>query len=63
MPKKKGPKMAHPQPAQEALIREMESLIEQGTENLDENEIDQREQKASEIVENARARASRQERA
>ncbi len=63
MKKKKEPQMAHPQPAQEALIREFESLIDSAADQVDENELAKREQEAKEVVENVRARASRRERA
>lgn len=62
MTKKKGPQMAHPYPAQDALLSEIESLIESEAE-VDEEELAERERKANEIVENVRARVSRQEKA
>jgi len=61
--KRKGPRMARPQPAQEALVKEIESLIEEAAETADEQELAHRERKANEIVENVRARVSRRERA
>ena len=63
MKKKKEPRMAHPQPAQEALIREFESLLESAADELDEKELAKREREATEIVENVRARVARRERA
>jgi hypothetical protein len=63
MTKKKGPQMAHPYPAQEALAQEFDALIEDAAEQVDEAELVNRQRKANEIVETARARASRKERA
>ena len=63
MTKKKGPRMAHPYPAQDALASEIESLIDDAAENVDDEELAERERKANEVVENLRARVSRQERA
>jgi hypothetical protein len=63
MTKKKGPQMAHPYPAQEALAQELDSLIEEGAEGTDEAELAKREREANEVVENLRARVSRRERA
>jgi ElaB/YqjD/DUF883 family membrane-anchored ribosome-binding protein len=54
--------MAHSHPAQDALLSEIESLIESEAE-VGEEELAERERKASEIVENVRARVSRKERA
>jgi len=62
MTKRKGPQMAHSHPAQDALLSEIESLIESEAE-VGEEELAERERKASEIVENVRARVSRKERA
>jgi hypothetical protein len=63
MSKKKEPQMAHPQPAQEALISEFESLIDGAADQVDENELAKREKEANEVVENVRARVARRERA
>jgi hypothetical protein len=63
MTKKKGPQVAHPNPAQEALAREFDALIEDAAEQVDEAELEERERKANEVVERVRARASRRERA
>lgn len=63
MTKKKEPKMAHPHPAQDALISEIESLIDDAAESVGEEELAERERKANEVVEGVRARVSRQERA
>ena len=63
MTKKKEPKMAHSNPAQDALADEFESLIDHGSEGVDDEELAERERKTSEIVENVRARVSRRERA
>jgi ElaB/YqjD/DUF883 family membrane-anchored ribosome-binding protein len=60
MTKKKGPQMANPSPAQEALISEIESLIEDAAESVDKDELAERERKANEVVERVRARVSRQ---
>jgi hypothetical protein len=61
MTKKKGPQMAHT--AEEDLINEFETLIDDGSEGVDEEELSKREHKANEIVENVRERAARRERA
>jgi len=63
MTKKKGPQMAHPYPAQEALAEEIQSLIDTTTDTVDEGELAERERKANELIEAVRARASRRERA
>jgi hypothetical protein len=63
MTKKKGPQMAHAHPAEDALISEMESLIDDVAESVDDEELAKREREANEVVENVRARVSRQERA
>lgn len=63
MTKKKGPKMAHPNPALEELANEIESLIDVAAESVDEEELAERERKANQIVEDVRERASRRERA
>jgi hypothetical protein len=60
MTKKKGPQMTHA--AQDALLNEIQSLIESEPEVNDE-ELAERERKATEIVEGVRARVSRRERA
>jgi ElaB/YqjD/DUF883 family membrane-anchored ribosome-binding protein len=52
--------MANPYPAQEELISEIESLIEDAAESVDEDELAERERKANEVVERVRARVSRQ---
>ena len=48
--------MANPYPAQEELISEIESLIEDAAESVDEDELAERERKANEVVESARSR-------
>ena len=63
MTKKKGPKMAHANPALDALKQEFDELIEGVAGKVDESEIAERERKAAELIENVRARASRRERA
>lgn len=63
MTKKKGPKMAHPNPALDALTKEFENIIDRVTEQVDEKELAKRERKADEFIESVRSRASRQERA
>jgi hypothetical protein len=63
MTQKKGSKMAHAYPAQEALAQEIDALIEDAAEGVDEAELAKREKKANEVVENVRVRASRRERA
>jgi ElaB/YqjD/DUF883 family membrane-anchored ribosome-binding protein len=62
MTEKKRPKMAHANPTQDALLNELQSLIESEPEVSDE-ELAERERKATEIVEDVRARVSRRERA
>jgi hypothetical protein len=59
MTKKKGPQMAHTHPAEEALARKMDSIIDSAAESVDEMELERREAKANKIVEDVRARASR----
>jgi ElaB/YqjD/DUF883 family membrane-anchored ribosome-binding protein len=61
MTKRKGPQMANA--AEEALSRELESLVENAAENLSEEEFAERERKADEIIKNVRDRVSRRERA
>jgi hypothetical protein len=61
MTKKKGPQMAHT--AEQDLIGEIESIIDEVSENVDEKELSERERKANQIVENVRERAARRERA
>ena len=61
MTEKKGPQMAHA--AEEELIGEIESIIDQVSENVDEKELSEREHKANQIVEDVRERAARRERA
>jgi ElaB/YqjD/DUF883 family membrane-anchored ribosome-binding protein len=63
MSKKKGPQMAHPHLAEQELANEIESLIDTAAERVGEEELAEREQKANQIVENVRERASRLERA
>jgi hypothetical protein len=63
MTKKKGPKMEHPYPAQDALAEEFQSLIDTAAETADENELLEREREADELIEKVRARPSRRERA
>jgi hypothetical protein len=60
---KKGPKMAHAYPAQEALAQEIDALIEDTADGVDEAELAEREKKANEVVESVRVRAGRQRRA
>ena len=55
--------MEHQYPAQDALAGEIESLIDDAVESVDEKEFEKRERKANEVVENVRARVSRQEKA
>jgi hypothetical protein len=59
MTKRKGPQMAHPNPAQEALAQEFDAIIEGVAEQVDESELAERERKADEFIESVRARASR----
>ena len=61
MTEKKGPQMAYA--AEEELIGEIESIIDQVSENVDEKELSEREHKANQIVEDVRERAARRERA
>lgn len=64
MTKKKGPKkMAHPNPALDALAQEFDAIIERVSEEVDESELAERERKADEFIESVRQRASRRERA
>lgn len=63
MTKKKGPQMAHANPAQDALLREFEALIDEGSDGVDDKELAERERRISETVEAVRARVSRRERA
>jgi hypothetical protein len=63
MTKKKGPKMAHPNPALDALTQEFDNIVERVAEQVDEKELAERERKADEFIESVRTRASRQERA
>jgi hypothetical protein len=63
MTKKKGPQMAHPNPAQDELVNEFESLIDVAAESTNDEELAERERKANKIVEDVRERASRRERA
>jgi hypothetical protein len=63
MTKKKGPQMAHPNPALEALTKEFDALVEGVAEKVDESELAKRERKADELIERVRERASRRERA
>lgn len=63
MAKKKGPRMAHPNSAQEALSEEFDKVIEDVAEQVDESELAERERRADEFIESVRARASRRERA
>jgi hypothetical protein len=63
MTKKKGPQMAHPNPALDALTQEFENIVERVAEQVDEKELAERERKADEFIESVRARASRRERA
>ena len=60
---RKGAQMEHQYPAQDALARKIESLIDGVVESVDEEEFEKRERKANEVVENVRARVSRQEKA
>ena len=61
MTKKKGPQMAHA--AEDELASEIESLIDEASESVDEQELSDRERKANEVVEDVRERAARRERA
>ena len=61
MTKKKGPQMTHA--AEDELISEMEAIIDEASENADEQEMSEREGKADSIVENVRERVARRERA
>jgi hypothetical protein len=63
MTKKKGPQMAHPNRALDALTQEFDNIIERVAEQVDEKEMAERERKADEFIESVRARASRRERA
>jgi hypothetical protein len=63
MAKKKGPKMAHPNPAQEELARELEGIASDAAVEVDEQEFARREEEANKVIEDVRARASRRERA
>jgi hypothetical protein len=63
MTKKKGPQMAHANPALDALTQEFDEIIERVSEQVDESELAEREQKADEFIESVRERASRRERA
>lgn len=63
MTKKKEPQMAHAHPAEDALMSEIESIIDDVAENVDDAELSKRESAANEVVEDVRARASRRERA
>jgi hypothetical protein len=63
MTKKKGPQMVHTHPAEQALVHELDSLIDGAAEGVDESELEDRERKANEVVENVRARVSRRDRA
>ncbi len=61
MTKKKGSQMAHT--AEQELISEIESIIDNASENADEEEMAERERKANEIVQGVRERVARRERA
>jgi len=61
MTKRKGPQMAHT--AEEELIKEFGSLIDEAAENLTEDELAERERRANEVVENVRERVGQRERA
>ena len=63
MTKRKGPQMADPQAAEDALANEVDALIEAAAEDADEQELAERERKANAVVEKVRARVSRRERA
>lgn len=63
MTKKKGPQMAHPNPALDALTQEFDEIIDRVADQVDEAELAERERKADEFIETVRARASRRERA
>ncbi len=63
MTKKKGPQVAHTNPALNALTQEFDEIIKRVSEQVDESELAERERKADEFIESVRARASRQERA
>ena len=55
--------MAHLNPALDELASEIESIIDTAADSVDEQELVDRERAANEIVESARDRASRRERA
>lgn len=61
MTKKKEPQMAHT--AEQDLISEIESIIDDASESVSEDELAKREQAANQVVENVRERVSRRERA
>jgi hypothetical protein len=61
MTKKKGPQMTHA--AEDELISEMGAIIDEASENADEQEMSERERNADSIVENVRERVARRERA
>lgn len=61
MTKRKGPQMAHT--AEDELLGEIESIIDDASESADEEEMARREQKANEVVEGVRERVARRERA
>lgn len=63
MTKRKGPKMAHPNPALDALTQEFDEIIERASGQVEESELAERERKADKFIESLRGRASRQERA
>jgi hypothetical protein len=63
MTKKKEPQMAHANPALDELTKEFDVLIESAAEQVDDEELAERERKADEFIEGVRERASRRERA
>ena len=63
MTKKKGPKMVHPNPAQDELINEIESIIDTAAESASDKELAERERQANRVIDEVRERVSRRERA
>lgn len=61
MTKKKGPQMTHT--AEDELLNEIESIIDDAAESADEEEMSKREQNANQVVDGVRERVSRRERA
>ena len=61
MTKKKGPQMTHT--AEDELLREIDSIIDDASENAEEEEMSKREKGANQVVDDVRERAARRERA